>query len=72
MAWEDYKGQFNGCNPAEVGRAADARISELENALQFAMDWIDGLPSRPSLDDRASARRVLYGARHGRIGVNGS
>jgi len=28
--WQKYDGRYVGCNPVEVGRAAEERIAELE------------------------------------------
>lgn len=49
--------------------ALRGRGAELEKAIQFAMDWIDSLPVRPSSGDKRSARNVLYEAKNGRVGV---
>lgn len=36
MMFDAYAGRYVGCNPIEVGKAAETRIAELEDALRFA------------------------------------
>lgn len=40
MEFADYRGHFVGCNPVEVGAAAEAHIAELHVAIRPALDFL--------------------------------
>ena len=42
MDFRDYDGRYVGCNPVEVGKAAEARIAVLEDAIKRAVKRAEG------------------------------
>jgi hypothetical protein len=64
---EPFTPSHSGCRCRLANEAAD-EIEHLRAGVEFAMNWIDGTPSKPSTDDKRSARRVLYEALHGKPG----
>ncbi len=41
MEFHEYCGQYVGCNPISIGKAAEARINELEGALRGVVQDIE-------------------------------